>query len=327
MPYAVVLTAPGNTANLHWQEVPMPSPQPGEVRIRQHAAGLNFIDIYHRKGFYPLPSYPAVLGMEGAGVVDAVGQGCRRFKPGDRVAYGIGPLGGYSEYRTIAETKLVALPDEVGFEVAASLMLKGLTVSALVQNVFRVGPGHTLLVHAAAGGVGLLLCQWAKHLGARIIGTVGSDEKAALARNAGCDEIIHYRREDVAARVRALTDGQGVQVVYDAVGKDTYQASLDSLARFGLFVSYGQASGPMPPIESQELSKRGSLFFTRPTVMHYMENPADYGDAAAHLLQLVAQGVLTPHIGQHYALQEAAKAQEALERGSTHGSTILLTQA
>lgn len=322
MPKAILLTAPGDAQKLVWQDVPMPEPKAGEVLIRQHAVGLNFIDIYHRTGFYPLPSYPAIVGMEGAGVVEKLGADCKTFAVGDRVAYGVGPLGGYSEYRVIPESKLVALPKKIAFDTAASLMLKGLTVHSLLRRVFKISAEHTILVHAAAGGVGLLLCQWAKHIGARVIGTVGSEQKAARAKAAGCDEIILYRQQDVAKKVRELTGGQGVQVVYDAVGKDTYTASLDSLAKLGLFVSFGQASGPMPPIESQELSKRGSLFFTRPSVTHYMEDSTQHQAAAKELLELVARGILTPHIGQRFALSDAAAAHVALESGKTEGSTV-----
>ena len=326
MPHSVLLMTAGGADQLRWQETQMPAPQAGEVLIRQKAVGLNFIDIYHRSGFYPLPSYPAVIGMEGAGIVEAVGQGVTTFAKGQRVAYGAGPIGAYAEYRTIATEKLVALPDAVSFEQAAAIMLKGLTVQALVRGVFPVKQGDTILVHAAAGGIGLLLCQWAKHLGAHVIGTVSSEEKAVLAKQAGCDEIIFYRREDVAARARELTAGRGVQVVYDAVGKDTYQASLDSLAKRGMFVSFGQASGPMPAIESQELARRGSLYFTRPSVMHYVENPADYVAAAQELFALMGQGKLTVHTGQRFALADAARAHEALESGRTQGSTVLLVE-
>lgn len=323
MSQAILLTSPGGPENLHLQDIPTPKPGPGEVLIRQHAAGLNFIDIYHRTGFYPLPAYPAILGMEGAGVVEQLGEGCKTLKIGDRVAYGVGPLGGYAELRTIPETKLIHLPASVSFEVAAAIMLKGLTAQFLLRRTFPVGKKHTILVHAAAGGVGLLLCQWAKHLGARIIGTVGNEQKAVLARAAGCDDIILYRQEEVAPKVRALTLGRGVDVVYDAVGKDTYAASLDSLAKLGMFVSFGQASGPMPPIESQELSRRGSLFFTRPTLMHYAEDPAVYQASAQELLALVGKGVLTPRIGQRYTLAQTADAHRALESGKTDGSTVL----
>lgn len=323
MPKAIILASAGSIENLHWQDVPMPTPKMGEVLIRQHAAGLNFIDIYHRTGFYPLPTYPAILGMEGAGVVEAVGEGCTTLNIGDRVAYGAGPMGGYAEHRSIAENKLVKLPDGLSFETAAAMMLKGLTAQYLLRRTFRVEVGHAVLVHAAAGGVGLLLCQWAKHLGAHVIGTVGSEAKAQRAKAAGCDEVVFYRKEDVAARVRALTGGQGVQVVYDGIGKDTYIASLDSLAKLGMFVSYGQASGAMPPLDSQELSKRGSLFFTRPTLMHYVEAPKQYQEAAHEMFDLVAKGVLTPNIGNRFALKDAAEAHKALETGKTEGATVL----
>lgn len=323
MPHAIVLTAPGGVDNLVWQEMPMSAPAAGEVLIRQQAAGINFIDIYHRTGFYPLPHYPAILGMEAAGVVEGAGEGVNTLKKGDSVAYGAGPIGGYAEYRTIPAAKLVKLPTGMAAETAAAVLLKGLTAQYLLRRTYPVKPGDTMLVHAAAGGVGLLLCQWGRHLGARVIGTVGSDAKAERAMAAGCDEVIFYRREDTAARVRSITAGQGVQVVYDGIGRDTFTASLDSLAPLGMFVSYGQASGALPPLDSQELSRRGSLFFTRPTLMHYVEKPESYQAAANEMFELVARGILTPTIGSRIALRDVREAHKALESGKTEGATVL----
>lgn len=322
MPYQVSLIAPGGPEQFKVSEVAKPTPQKGEVLLRHEAVGLNFIDIYHRTGFYPLPSYPAVIGLEGAGIVEAVGEGVN-MPVGTRVAYGAGPMGAYAQWRTIQVDKLVVLPDSVSCETAAAIMLKGLTAWYLLRRTFVVGKEHTILVHAAAGGVGLLLCRWAKHLGARVIGTVSNDAKATLAREAGCDEIILYRKEPVAERVRSLTGGQGVHVVYDAVGKDTFQASLDSLAKRGLFVSYGQASGPMPHLDSQLLSRGGSLFFTRPTLTHYVETPQEYAQGASELISLVENGILKVHIGQKFALKDVAAAHKTLESGATTGATVL----
>lgn len=323
MQNAILLTSPGGVEHLVAQKIAIPTPAPGEVLVRHKAVGLNFIDIYHRTGFYPLPTYPTILGLEAAGVVEAVGEHCSRFRVGNRVAYGAGPLGAYCEQRVIPEHRLALLPDSVSFEDAASLMLKGMTAYYLLHRTAQIGRQHTILVHAAAGGVGLLLCQWAKHLGARVIGTIGSESKAARAKAAGCDDVILYRQQDVAQTVRDITAGKGVHVVYDAIGKDTYTASLNSLAKLGLFVSYGQASGPLPAIESQELSRRGSLFFTRPTLMDYVETPEMYREASESLLTLVANGTLSPYIGQRFALSEIGEAHRLLESGKTEGSTIL----
>ncbi len=324
MTKAIILTEPGGPENLVWRDVETPAPGPGEVRLAQKTVGLNYIDIYHRTGLYKLPSYPAIIGMEGAGVVEALGEGCRTLKPGDRVAYGVGPVGAYAQFRTLPEARLVKLPDGITNEIAAAVMLKGLTAHFLVRRTFIVGPSHTVLVHAAAGGVGLLLCQWAKALGARVIGTVGSQEKAALAAASGCDFPILYKQEDVVKRVGEITGGLGVNAVYDSVGKATYEISLSCLMRFGIFVSYGQASGPLPPIDALELQRRGSLFFTRPSLMHYKEDPQEYAASAAELLELVSRGVLKVNVGQSYWLSDAASAHRDLEAGRTKGSTILV---
>ena len=324
MPKAILHQSPGGPENLKWQDVPTSEPKSGEVLIHQKAVGLNFIDIYHRTGFYKLPSYPAIIGMEGAGVVEKLGPDCSHLQVGDRVAYGTGPIGGYTQWRTIAEVKLVKLPDAIKDEIAAAVMLKGLTAHYLVRRTFIVNPNHTILVHAAAGGVGLLICQWAKALGARVIGTVGSPEKAALAKANGCDFPILYKTENIAERVSQITEGKMVHAVYDAIGKDTYQISLDCLMRFGIFISYGQASGPLPLIDSQELANRGSLFFTRPSIMHYKDDPHEYALSAAELFEMIHLGHIRVNVGQSYYLSDAASAHRYLEAGKTTGATILL---
>jgi len=324
MPKAIVLTEPGGPEKLVWKEIPMPEPGKGELLIRQKAVGLNFIDIYHRTGFYKLPSYPAIIGMEGVGIVEKTGPECQYFKIGDRVAYGVGPIGAYAELRPIPELKVVKLPDVIATEIAAASMLKGLTAHFLLRRTFMVAENHTILVHAAAGGVGLLLCQWAKQLGAKVIGTVGSEEKAALAKENGCDFPILYKKENVVSRVKEITNGQGVHAVYDSVGKDTYTISLDCLMKFGIFISYGQASGPLPLIDSQELMRRGSLFFTRPTLMDYKADHQEYLMGCAELFDLIIKGGIKVNVGQSYYLSDAASAHRDLEAGKTKGSTILV---
>ena len=325
MPKALLLESPGGPENFKWRDVAMPEPAAGDVLLRQSCVGLNFIDIYHRTGFYALPAYPAVLGMEAVGIIEKLGPGVSGLAIGDRVGYGMGPTGAYAQYRTIAATRVVKLPDTLASEIAAASMLKGLTAHFLLRRTFSANSNHTILVHAAAGGVGMFLCQFAKYLGARVIGTVGSEAKAELARSNGCDEVILYRQQDVAKRVREVTNGQGVNTVYDAVGKDTYAVSLDCLMRFGLFVSYGQASGPLPPIDSQELSRRGSLFFTRPSLTHYMDDPEVYSATMGEVFQCLTQGILRVTVGQSYYLSDAASAHRDLEAGKTTGSTILIT--
>lgn len=321
---AIILEQPGGPENLQWKDRPTPEPQQGEVLLRQNVVGLNFIDVYHRTGFYALPSYPAVIGMEGVGVVEKLGPGVEGIAVGDRMGYGVGPIGAYAQMRTIPAVKLVKLPDAVASEIAAAAMLKGLTAHFLTRRTFIVGPNHTVLIHAAAGGVGLFLGQLCKLLGARVIGTVGSEEKAKLASANGCDFTILYKKEDVVQRVKEITGGQGVNAVYDAVGKDTYTISLDCLMRFGIMVSYGQASGPLPPIDALDLSRRGSLFFTRPSLMHYKEDAEEYRVSMTELFELLARGMLKANVGQSYYLSDVASAHRDLEAGKTTGSTILL---
>jgi NADPH2:quinone reductase len=303
-------------------ELSTPTPAPGQVLIRQEAAGLNFIDTYQRTGLYPV-KYPAVLGAEGAGVVEAVGEGVSRFKAGDRVAWA-GGGGGYAEYAVVAAGRVVAVPKGVTSQVAAGALLKGMTAEFLLRRCYQVKAGQTILVHAAAGGVGTILVQWAKHLGARVIGTVGSPEKAELAEAFGCDEVILYRDEDVAARVRELTGGAGVPVAYDSVGKDTFEGTLASLARRGTFVSYGNASGPVPPFAPLRLTQAGSLFFTRPTMFDYTATTAELDESAGALFDLIGQGVIRIEIGQTFPLKDVRKAHEALEARATRGASLLL---
>ncbi len=313
----------GGPEVLQWADVEVGDPGPGEVRVKHHAIGLNFIDVYFRTGHYPTP-LPAGLGMEAAGVVTSTGPGVTAFKAGDRVAYVARALGAYAEERVLPADSLVKLPDAVSFDDAASAMLKGLTAQYLLRRTFRVEPGQTILIHAAAGGVGLFVCQWAKALGATVIGTVGSDEKAELAKAHGCDHPIVYTRENFTERVREITGGAGVPVVYDSIGKDTYKGSLDCLAPLGYFVSFGSASGPLPPIEASEFANRGSLFFTRPTLFTYMSKREWLDAMAAELFDVIASGKVKTSINQRYALKDAANAHRDLEARKTTGSTILV---
>ncbi|GLU35272.1 quinone oxidoreductase [Trinickia caryophylli] len=313
----------GGPEVMQWVDVDVGEPGPGEARVRQEAVGLNYIDVYFRTGHYPLP-LPAGLGMEAAGVVTAVGEGVTRFKAGDRVAYVARPPGAYAQERVLKADVLVALPDSISSDDAASVMLQGLTAQYLLRRTFRVEPGQTILIHAAAGGVGLLVCQWAKALGATVIGTVGSDEKAELARAHGCDHPIVYTRENFTERVREITNGAGVPVVYDSIGKDTYVGSLDCLAPLGYFVSFGSASGPLPPLDAGELASRGSLFFTRPTLFSYIAKREWLDAMAAELFDVLASGKVKTSIRQRYALADVAQAHRDLEARKTTGSTILV---
>lgn len=326
MAKAIRIHTPGGAQVLQLEEVETRQPGKGEVLLRQTAIGLNYIDVYHRTGLYPL-SYPTALGLEGAGVVEAVGEGVTRLKVGDRVAYGGGPVGAYAELRTLPETYLVQLPEAIKESTAAAVMVQGLTAQFLVRRTFPVQAGQFVLIHAAAGGVGVLLSQWAKHLGATVIGTVSTEEKAALAKENGCDHVILYTRENVTERVKEITSGQGVHVVYDSVGKDTFDISLDCLRPLGMVVSFGQASGPIPPFDILKLSQKGSLFVTRPSMMDYLRDPAEYHKSADELLALIATGNLKVHIGQTYALADTAQAHRDLEARKTTGATVLLPEA
>lgn len=319
MVHGIRVHSVGGPDRLMWEEIQVGEPGPGEVRIKQHAAGLNFIDVYHRTGLYKLPSLPAVIGMEGAGEVAALGAGVTSFKVGDRVAYQ-GVLGGYAEERLIAADRLVKLPDAISYQTAAAVMLQGMTVRALLRDVYDVGPGTTLLFHAAAGGVGHIACQWARALGATLIGTVSTDEKAELARANGAAHVIVTSRENFVKRVRELTGGKGCDVVYDSIGKDTYQGSLDCLRPRGLFVSFGNASGPVPPFELTLL--RGSLFVTRPSVMAYTATPKELQENAADLFSMIESGAIKVSVNQTFPLRDAARAHELLEARRTTGSTV-----
>ena len=323
MSHAIRILETGGPEVLRWEEVEVPAPQPNEVTVRHHAVGLNFIDIYFRSGLYPTP-LPSGLGFEGAGVVTAVGNAVTDLKPGDRIAYAGGPIGAYADVRNIPSDRLVKLPDSLSFETGAAMMLQGLTAQYLLRRTYRVQPGDTILIHAAAGGVGLIVCQWAKALGATVIGTVGSDDKAALAMAHGCDHPIVYTREDFVARVKEITGGRGLPVVYDSIGKDTFTRSLDCLRPRGLMVSFGNASGPVPPFDLVELSNRGSLFITRPSLFSYIAQRADLVQMAAELFEVVNAGKVKIEVRQTYALKDAAHAQSDLAARKTTGSTILL---
>jgi NADPH:quinone reductase len=324
MTHAIRIHAPGGPEVMRWDQVDVGAPGPGEIRLRQTAVGLNFIDVYQRSGLYPLPALPAVLGMEAAGVVEAVGPGVADLRAGDRVAYASLPVGAYAEARLMPADRVIRLPDDVTDQQAAAMMLKGLTAHYLLRRTFHVTPGDAILIHAAAGGVGLIVCRWAKHLGATVIGTVGSDAKAELARAHGCDHPIVYTREDLPKRVRELTGGEGVAVVYDSVGKDTFVASLDCLRPLGMMVSFGNASGPVPAFEPAMLASRGSLFFTRPSLMTYTAKAEDYRAAAEELFSVVTTGIVPIEINQTYPLRDAAEAHRDLEARKTTGSTVLL---
>ena len=314
----------GGPEVLRWEEVEVGDPGPGQVRVRHGAVGLNYIDIYHRTGLYPLPALPWTLGMEGAGRVEAVGEGVTEFQVGDRVAYASPPVGAYAEARLIAADRVVALPDAIDDRTAAAMMLQGMTAHYLLRRTYRVQPGDAILLHAAAGGVGLIASQWARSLGATVIGTVGSDEKAELARAHGCHHVIVYSRENFVERVREITHGQGVAVVYDSVGKDTFMGSLDCLQPMGMMVSFGNASGPAPPFEPGILAAKGSLFFTRPTLMTYTAKREDLVASAGELFYVVGSGAVNIEVRQTYPLADAAQAHRDLEARKTTGSTVLL---
>lgn len=306
---------------MQWEQLEVGEPGPGQVKLRQEAAGLNYIDVYHRTGLYP-QAMPFTPGVEGAGIVDRVGDGVTTVKPGDRVAYA-GPIGSYAEERLIDADRLVKLPDSVSSELAAAIMLQGLTAHMLLRRVYGVKPGDTILIHAAAGGVGLILCQWAKALGATVIGTVSTDEKAELARVHGCDHPVIYTRQDFVREVEGITGGAKLPVVYDSVGKDTFLKSLDCLRPCGLMVSFGNASGPPDPIAPGVLAQKGSLYLTRPTLFHYIAAREELESAAAELFDMVSSGKVKIEIGQRYALRDAAEAHRALEARRTTGSTVL----
>ena len=320
MPHAIRVHQTGGPEVLNWEEVEVGEPGPGQVRIRQEAAGLNFIDVYHRTGLYPQP-LPFTPGVEGAGVVEAVGPDVNSVSVGDRVAYG-GPIGGYAEVRLIDADRVVKLPDSISSEQAAAMMLQGMTAHMLLRQVYAVKPGDAILIHAAAGGVGLIVCQWAKALGATVIGTVGSNEKAELARAHGCDHPIVYTRQDFVAEVEQITNGAKLPVVYDSVGKDTFFRSLDCLRPRGLMVSFGNSSGTPEPFDTAVLAHKGSLFLTRPTLYNYTLSRPDLETAARELFEVVTSGKVRIEVKQRFPLSHAADAHRALEGRKTTGSTI-----
>lgn len=323
MPGAIMVRRTGGPEVLGWEGVEVGAPQPGEVRLAQAAVGLNYIDVYHRTGLYPQP-LPFVPGVEGAGTVEALGEGVANVEAGDRVAYA-GPIGAYAEVRLIPAERLVRLPDAISFEQAAAMMLQGMTAQVLLRQVYRVKEGDTILVHAAAGGVGLLLCQWAAALGATVIGTVSSEAKAALARAHGCHHPVIYTQQDFVAEVGRITGDAKLPVVYDSVGKDTFLRSLDCLRPRGTMVSFGQSSGTVEPIAPVLLSQKGSLYLTRPVLFHYIASRAELEATSQELFDVVAAGTVRINVNQRYPLKEAAQAHADLEGRATTGSTVLLT--
>jgi NADPH2:quinone reductase len=323
MPKAIRFHKTGGPEVLVWEDVEVGDPGAGQLRIRQHAIGVNYVDTYQRSGQYPMP-LPSGCGSEGAGVVEAVGAGVTDLKPGDRVAYATAPVGAYSEVRLYPADRAVKIPEGISFETAAAMMLKGMTVQYLIKRTFKVQPGMTVLWHAAAGGVGLIACQWLKALGVKVIGTTGSDSKAALARDHGCDHTIVYTRENFVERTKEITGGKGVPVVYDSVGKTTFLGSLDCLQPLGMMVNFGSASGAPEPLNLGLLQQKGSLFVTRPTLNTYAAKREDLVAGANDLFDVVKSGKVRIEIAQRYPLKDAAQAHRDLEARKTTGSTILL---
>jgi len=323
MTHAIRIHAHGGPDVMRWDDVPTPEPGPAEALVHHTAVGLNYIDVYFRTGLYKIPTLPAILGMEAAGTVSAVGADVQDIKVGDRVAYATGPIGAYATDRVISADRLVKLPDGIDDQTAAAMMLQGLTAQYLLRRTYKVKPGDTVLVHAAAGGVGLILCQWAKHLGVTVIGVVSTEAKAELARAHGAAHVI-LGHDRLAAEVKRLTGGAGVPVVYDSVGKDTFGASLDCLAPLGLMVTYGNSSGPVPPVDLGILSAKGSLFLTRPTLATYTASRHDLVAGAEDLFDAVTSGAVKIRVNQTFALKDAAAAHTALEARQTTGSTVLI---
>lgn len=321
MPHAIRMHKTGGPEVLKFEEVPLQSPKAGQIRIQQTAIGLNFIDTYHRSGLYPM-DLPATIGMEAAGVVDAVGRGVKGLKEGDRVAYCTIP-GSYTDIRVVPANRVVKLPSWISDQQAAAMMLKGLTAEYLIRRTYRVKKGETVVFHAAAGGVGLIACQWLKQLGVKVIGTVGSDAKAKLAKRHGCTYPVLYKKENLVKRVEKITRGKGVPVVYDSVGASTFDSSLDCLSPRGMLVSFGNASGPVPPFNTGILGQKGSLYFTRPTLMTYVADDDDLQKSARALFRAVKNG-LKIRVDQTFKLKDTAKAHRALEGRKTTGSTILI---
>ena len=322
MTKAIRIHAHGGPEVMRWEDVPLPDPGPGEVLVRHEAIGLNYIDVYFRTGLYKTP-LPAILGMEGAGTVAGLGEGVTSLAVGDRVAYATGPIGAYAQQRVIAADRVVRLPDGIDFRTAAAMMLQGMTAQYLLRRTYRVQPGDPILVHAAAGGVGLILCQWAKHLGATVIGVVSTEAKAELARANGAAHVL-VGNADIPAEVKRITGGAMVPVVYDSVGKDTFMSSLDSLAPLGMMVSYGSASGPVGAVDIGLLAAKGSLFLTRPSLATYTAKRRDLETSATELFDVVLSGAVRISVNQTFPLSDAAEAHRALEARRTTGSTVLL---
>ncbi len=321
---AIQIHETGGADVLRYETHDVGDPGPGEVRLKQTAIGLNFIDVYFRTGTYPPPGLPFIPGLEGAAVVEAVGDGVTDLAVGDRVAYAAPPLGAYAEERLMPADRLVKVPADISDDQAAAMMLKGMTAQYLLRRTYRVEPSQTILFHAAAGGVGLIACQWAKSLGVTVIGTVGSDAKAELAKANGCTHTIRYDQEDVVQRVKDITDGKGVPVVYDSVGQSTFESSLDCLSPLGMLVSFGQSSGKIPPFDVGILSAKGSLFMTRPSLMNYTADRNDLVASAKDLFDVVENGAVKIEINQRFDLKDAAAAHKALEGRQTTGSTLLI---
>lgn len=320
---AIRIEKQGGPEVMQWVDVDVAKPGAGEAQVEHQAVGLNYIDTYHRSGLYPLP-LPAGIGLEGSGTVKAIGEGVTEVKVGDRVAYTGGPIGAYAEVRNVPANRLVKLPEKFSFVQGAGMMLKGLTVQYLLRRTYRVKPGDTILIHAAAGGVGLILCNWAKELGATVIGTVGTDAKAELAKANGCDHPIVYTRENFVERVKEITKGKGLPVVYDSIGKDTWPQSLDCLAPLGLMVSFGSASGPIPPVDAGALAAKGSLFFTRPSLVTYTARREDLLAMASEMFDVIGRGVVKIDVRQTYPLKDAVKAHQELESRKTTGTTVFM---
>jgi NADPH2:quinone reductase len=320
---AIRFSRTGGPEVLELQNIELPPPRAGEIRVKHTAIGVNFIDTYHRSGLYPVP-LPSGLGLEAAGVVDAIGDNVSTVAKGDRVAYCTGPIGSYAEANNVPADRVVKLPSGISEETAAAALLKGMTAQYLLKRTYAVKRGETIVFHAAAGGVGLIACQWAKHLGAVVIGTVGAEEKSALAKENGCTHVLNTRAGDWAARVRDLSGGNGVPVVYDGVGKDTFMASLDCLAVRGMLVSFGNASGAVPAFEPGILSAKGSLYLTRPTLFHYTRTPRELQETADDLFSMIQSGAVKIAIHQRFPLAEARQAHEALHSRATTGATLLV---
>ena len=325
MANAITINQCGSSQEMTYGPIEVPEPGPDQVTIHHEAIGLNYIDVYFRSGLYPIAEFPAVIGMEGAGTITSIGSAVSDFSVGDRIAYAAMPIGAYATDRVMRADGIVKLPDSIDYETAAAMMLQGMTVQYLIKQTYEVKPGDTVLFHAAAGGVGLIACQWLKHLGATVIGTVGSEEKAALCKQNGCDHTILYKTENVADRVKELTNGKGVPVVYDSIGASTVESSLDCLSPRGLLVSFGNASGPITDFNIGTLAAKGSLYITRPTLMTYIAERNNMLTMASALFDVVSSGAVKIAINQRYPLSDAAKAHDALESRATTGSTIFTT--